>query len=132
MTATRVRPLLSTLVRAPSSTEEGSSKHSLYLLSPCDQLSITTVTARASFWKDTRFDEGALQRCMEMVLQDLPFLSGRYGNAQMILGFLFHKLVDLRTAPFERRMYKAATCVGLQGRAHPGPEAGQRAHRANQ
>lgn len=68
-------PVLSSttkLIRAPPAGEAA------YPLSPCDLLSITTATARACFWRGQRFDADALERCLERVLTDLPFLAGRW------------------------------------------------------
>ncbi|GAB4813746.1 hypothetical protein N2152v2_000792 [Parachlorella kessleri] len=67
----RVRLVSTKLVRSPCSGTDDT-----YALSPCDQLSLTTATARASFWKQ-RFDTTALEKCLELVLEDLPFLAGR-------------------------------------------------------
>lgn len=70
-------PVLSSttkLIRDPRDPPDG---EAAYPLSPCDLLSITTATARACFWRGQRFDADALERCLERVLTDLPFLAGR-------------------------------------------------------
>jgi hypothetical protein len=43
----------------------------------CDQTSVAIATARATFFKDVQIDVDALEQGLTIVLEDLPFLSGR-------------------------------------------------------
>jgi hypothetical protein len=42
-----------------------------------DQTSVAIATARATFFQDVQIDVGALEEALTIVLEDLPFLSGR-------------------------------------------------------
>ena len=52
-------------------------KPQLTLFSPCDQTSVAIATARATFFQDIQLEAYALEQCLTLVLEDLPFLSGR-------------------------------------------------------
>ncbi len=65
--------LLRKLVRSPWEAED---PPTLTHLIPCDQTSCAIATTRAIFLTHT-LDIGALEACMRLVLEDLPFLAGR-------------------------------------------------------
>ena len=63
--------ITSKLVKSPWKADAAVTK-----FSTCDQTSCAIATSRATFWKAS-FDENRLEKCLELVLEDLPFLGGR-------------------------------------------------------
>lgn len=55
---------------------EASDPPTITALTPCDQTSCAIATARAVFLPHS-LDIEALEACMRLVLEDLPFLAGR-------------------------------------------------------
>jgi hypothetical protein len=62
------------LLRSPWAAED---PFPITELSPCDQTSVAIATARATFFQDIQIDVDALEQALTIVLEDLPFLSGR-------------------------------------------------------
>ena len=73
MTTISHKVVLQKLIRSPWQPED---PPTLTKFSPCDQTSIAIATARATFLQ-AQLDVETLEKCMELVLEDLPFLAGR-------------------------------------------------------
>jgi len=63
-------------------------------LATCDQTFVAYATSRATFWK-AQFDIEYLEKCLELVLEDLPFLGGRLSPVKLPFGWTME---DLRVA----------------------------------
>jgi hypothetical protein len=69
------------MVRSPWRAEESPS---IYHLAPCDQTSVAIATCRATFWAGDSLDPVHFERCLELVMEDLPFLAGRMAPVNLL------------------------------------------------
>jgi hypothetical protein len=94
MAVTQAPPATTTkLVRSPwRQPADGAAP--LWRLAPCDRTSVAIATTRATFWP-ARFDAAALERGLALVLEDLPWLSGRLAPLKLPVGW---KLGDVNIA----------------------------------
>ena len=79
----------SVLVKSPWREDKNPSE---YPLSPCDQTSAAIVTCRATFFSK-QIDPESLKKAMQIVIEDLPYLGGRFVPVNLFSGW---KMGDLR------------------------------------
>lgn len=60
-------------------------------LSTCDQTSVAIATSRATFWR-AHIDAQTLEKCLQLVLEDLPFLGGRMAPLKLPMGWKLGQL----------------------------------------
>lgn len=86
---TKTKPTVCKLVHSPWRDEVVPSE---FLLAPCDQTSSSIATCRATFFSK-ELDPNCLEKALELVLEDLPYLGGRIVPINFLSGW---KLGDLR------------------------------------